>query len=144
MGGGNFVKHAAGWLEGGLVASFEKFVIDCDTLQMVAAFLEPLVVDRASLGLDAIREVGPGGHFFGCAHTQERYRTAFYPPLVSDWRNHESWKEAGAPDAARHAHRICKEVLAAYEPPPLDPAIREEMDAFVARRIAEGGAPNEF
>lgn len=144
MGGGNLVKHAAGWLEGGLVASFEKFVIDVDTLQMVAAFLEPLAVDEASLGLDAMREVGPGGHFFGCAHTQERYRTAFYAPLVSDWRNHESWKEAGAPDAARHAHRICKEALAAYEPPPMDPAVREEMDAFVARRIAEGGAPNEF
>jgi len=144
MGGGNLVKHAAGWLEGGLVASFEKLVVDVDTLQMVAAFLEPLALDRASLGLDAIREVGPGGHFFGCAHTQERYRTAFYAPLVSDWRNHESWKEAGAPDAARHAHRIYQEVLAAYEPPPLDPAIKEEMDAFVARRIAEGGAPNEF
>lgn len=144
MAGGNLVKHAAGWLEGGLCASFEKFVIDCDTLQMVAAFLEPLVVDPASLALDAVREVGPGGHFFGCAHTQARFRTAFYAPMVSDWRNHESWREAGSPDAARHAHRVYKEALAAYEPPPMDPAIREEMDAFVARRIEEGGAPSEF
>lgn len=144
MGGGNLVKHAAGWLEGGLTASFEKFVIDCDTLQMVAAFLEPLVIDQASLGLDAVREVGPGGHFFGCAHTQERYRTAFYAPMVSDWRNHETWREAGSPDAARHAHRVLKEVLAAYEAPSMDPAVREELDAFVARRIEEGGAPSEF
>lgn len=144
MGRGNLVKHAAGWLEGGLTASFEKFVIDCDTLQMVATFLEPLEVDEASLALEAVREVGPGGHYFGCAHTQARYRTAFYAPLVSDWRNFESWREAGSPDAARHAHRVFKEVLAAYEPPPMEPAIREELDAFVARRIAEGGAPSEF
>jgi trimethylamine---corrinoid protein Co-methyltransferase len=111
---------------------------------MVAEFLEPLVVDEASLGLDAIREVGPGGHFFGCAHTLERYSTAFYAPIVSDWRNYESWREAGAPDAARRANRIWKELLAAYAPPPLDSGIKEELDAFVARRIEEGGAPNEF
>jgi trimethylamine--corrinoid protein Co-methyltransferase len=144
MGHANLVKHAAGWLEGGLVASFEKLIIDADNLQMVAEFLDPLVVDEASLGLDAIREVGPGGHFFGCAHTLERYSTAFYAPIVSDWRNYESWREAGAPDAAQRANRIWKEVLAAYEPPPLDPVVKEELDAFVARRIEEGGAPNEF
>ena len=97
-----------------------------------------------TLALDAIREVGPGGHFFGCEHTQARYRTAFYAPLVSDWRNYESWREAGAPDAARHAHRIYKEVVAAYEPPPIDPAVKEELDAFVDRRVREGGAPSEF
>lgn len=144
MSHANLVKHAAGWLEGGLVASFEKLIIDADNLQMVAEFLEPLQVDAAALALDAMREVGPGGHFFGCAHTQERYRTAFYAPIVSDWRNYESWREAGAPDAAQRANRIWKTMLAAYEPPPLDPAIKDELDAFVARRIAEGGAPNEF
>ena len=142
--GGNLVKHSAGWLEGGLCASFEKLVIDVDTLQMVASFLEPLQVDASTLALDAIREVGPGGHFFGCAHTQERYRTAFYAPLVSDWRNYESWREAGAPDAARHANRIYKELVASYEPPPIDPAVKEELDAFVDRRVREGGAPSEF
>ena len=89
MGGGNFVMHAAGWLEGGLVASFEKMVIDADLLQMVAEFLTPLEVTPDTLALDAIREVGPGGHFFGCAHTQARFRTAFYAPMVSDWRNYE-------------------------------------------------------
>ena len=122
MGRGNLVKHAAGWLEGGLCSSFEKLVIDVDTLQMVAPFSSRSAVDETTLALDAVREVGPGGHFFGCAHTQERYRTAFYAPLVSDWRNYESWREAGAPDAARHANRIYKELVAAYEPPPIDPA----------------------
>jgi trimethylamine--corrinoid protein Co-methyltransferase len=101
-------------------------------------------VSEATLALDAIREVGPGGHFFGAAHTQERYRTAFYAPLISDWRNYESWREAGAPDAAQRAHGLVRQVLREYEPPPLDPAIREELDAFVARRTAEGGAPSEF
>ena len=144
MGRGNLIKHAAGWLEGGLCSSFEKLVIDVDTLQMVASFLEPLAVDQDSLALDAVREVGPGGHFFGCAHTQERYRTAFYAPIVSDWRNFESWREAGSPDAARHAHRIYKEILTAYEPPQMEPAVKEELDAFVERRIHEGGAPSEF
>jgi trimethylamine--corrinoid protein Co-methyltransferase len=144
MGHANLVKHAAGWLEGGLVASFEKLIIDADNLQMVAEFLQPLQVDEASLGLDAMREVGPGGHFFGCAHTQARFRTAFYAPMVSDWRNYESWREAGAPDAAQRANRIYKDMLQAYEPPSLDPAIKDELDAYVARRIAEGGAPSEF
>jgi trimethylamine--corrinoid protein Co-methyltransferase len=144
QGRGNLIKHAAGWLEGGLCASFEKLVIDVDTLQMVARFLEPFAVDEASLALDAVREVGPGGHYFGCAHTQERYRTAFYAPIVSDWRNYESWREAGSPDAARHANRVYKEIVAAYEPPPMDPAVREELDAFVDRRVREGGAPSEF
>ena len=77
-------------------------------------------------------------------HTQARYRTAFYAPLVSDWRNYESWREAGAPDAARHAHRIYKEIVGAYEPPPIDPGVKEELDAFVDRRVREGGAPSEF
>ena len=144
MGRGNLIKHSAGWLEGGLCSSFEKLVIDVDTLQMVASFLEPLQVDDSTLALDAIREVGPGGHFFGCEHTQARYRTAFYAPLVSDWRNYESWREAGAPDAARHAHRVYKEIVAAYEPPPIDPSVKEELDTFVDRRVREGGAPSEF
>jgi trimethylamine--corrinoid protein Co-methyltransferase len=144
MGGCNVVKHAAGWLEGGLVASFEKMVLDADLLQMVAEFLEPLEVSDTTLALDAIREVGPGGHFFGCAHTQERFRTAFYAPLVSDWRNYESWREAGAPDAYTRAAGLVTRLLAEYEQPPLDPGIRDELDAYVARRTEEGGAPSEF
>ena len=101
-------------------------------------------MDEATLALDAVREVGPGGHYFGCAHTQERFRTAFYAPMVSDWRNYESWREAGAPDACRRASTVVKRLLTEYEPPPLDPAIKEELDAFVDRRTREGGAPNEF
>ncbi|MCC7049209.1 MAG: trimethylamine methyltransferase family protein [Alphaproteobacteria bacterium] len=139
MGGANLVLHAAGWMEGGLVASFEKMVLDAELLQAMAEFLQPIQVDEDTLGIDAMREVGPGGHFFGAAHTLQRYDTAFYAPLVSDWRNHETWREAGAPDAARHAQRIWKQLLAEYQPPPLDAAIIEELDAYVAKRKQQGG-----
>jgi trimethylamine--corrinoid protein Co-methyltransferase len=144
MGGGNLIKHAAGWLEGGLSCSFEKTILDVDLLQMVAEFLDPLVVDEGTLALEAVREVGPGGHFFGAAHTQARYRDAFYAPLLSDWRNYESWQEAGSPTAMDKANRLWKEVLAAYEPPPIDPAVAEELDAYVAKRKAEGGFRTDF
>jgi trimethylamine--corrinoid protein Co-methyltransferase len=144
MGGGHLIKHAAGWLEGGLSCSFEKIVLDVDLLQMVAEFLDPLAIDDATLALDAVREVGPGGHYFGAAHTQARYRDAFYTPILSDWRNFESWHEAGSPTAAEKANRIWKEVLAAYEPPPLDAVRAEELDAFVARRREEGGFKTDF
>jgi len=139
MGHANIVMHGAGWLEGGLTASFEKLVIDVELLQMQAETLAQLQVDQATLGLEAIREVSPGGHFFGAAHTLERFETAFYAPIVSDWRNYESWREAGAPDATQRAHRIYKEVLAGYREPPLDPARRAELEAFVAKRKAAGG-----
>ena len=91
-----------------------------------------------------MREVGPGGHYFGTAHTQARYQTAFYAPILSDWRNFESWAEAGRPTAMDKAGRVWKERLAMYERPALDPAIEEELDAFVARRKAEGGVPTDF
>ncbi len=116
MGGTNFLMHGAGWMEGGLQASFEKMALDADLLAMVAEFLKPVRVDEAELALDAIREVGPGGHFFGAAHTQSRYRTAFFAPMISDWRNSESWREAGSPTAADAAERIVAERLAAYVP----------------------------
>ena len=144
MGGGNFVMHAAGWLEGGLSASFEKTVLDIDLLQMVAEFLEPLATDDDALALDAVREVGPGGHYFGAAHTQARYRDAFYAPILSDWRNFENWQDAGSPTAMQKANRVWKDVLASYEAPPLDPAQAEELAAFVARRKSEGGFKTDF
>lgn len=144
MGGVNMVMHAAGWMEGGLCASFEKMVIDADLLQMVSGFLSPLEVNEAELAMEAVKDVGPGGHFFGTAHTQERYKSAFYQPLISDWRNYESWVEAGSPDAFKRAHDLYREILASYEPPPLDPAIDEELSAFVAKRTEEGGAPTDF
>ncbi|MBP1883574.1 trimethylamine methyltransferase family protein [Sinorhizobium mexicanum] len=144
QGGGNFVMHAAGWTEGGLTASFEKFILDVDMLQMVAEFLQPLDVSEDALGLDAVRDVGPGGHYFGTLHTLQRYETAFYSPILSDWRNYETWTEAGRPTTYDHANRVFKQKLNEYERPPLDPAIEEELDAFVARRKQEGGVPTDF
>ena len=144
MGGVNLMMHGAGWMEGGLHAGFEKMILDAELLQMVSAFLDPVVVDDETLALDAIREVGPGGHFFGAAHTQARFRTAFHKPMISDWRNFETWQEAGSPEAAGKANRIWKELLAAYEPPAMDSAVRDELAAFVARRTAEGGVPTDF
>ena len=141
MGGANLVKHGAGWMEGGLVASFEKLIVDAEILQMMAEFLQPIAVNEDTLALAAIAEVEPGGHYFGAQHTLAHYDTAFYAPMVSDWRNYETWREAGAPDAARRANTIWKKLLAEYQPPPLDPAIREELDAYVARRKGEGGVP---
>jgi trimethylamine--corrinoid protein Co-methyltransferase len=144
QGGGNFLMHGAGWLEGGLRASYEKFILDVDLLQMVQEFLTPLDLSEDALAIDAIRDVGPGGHFFGTPHTQSRYKTAFYSPVLSDWRNFETWTEAGSPTAVEKANRVWKERLASYEEPTMDPAIREELNAFVDRRIAEGGAPTDF
>lgn len=144
QGGGNFMLHSAGWLEGGLRCSYEKMILDIDLLQMVAEFLTPLDLSEDALAVDAIRSVGPGGHFFGTQHTQDRYKTAFYSPIISDWRNYETWTEAGSPTAMERANRVWKERLASYEKPPLDPAIEEELDAFVEKRRLEGGAPTDF
>jgi trimethylamine--corrinoid protein Co-methyltransferase len=144
MGGANLLMHGAGWMEGGLQASFEKMVLDAELLGMVEAFLEPVVVDDETLAVAAMAEVGPGGHFFGAQHTQSRYRTAFHKPMLSDWRNYETWQEAGSPELPSKANRIWKALLEAYVPPPIDPAIAEELDAFVARRVAEGGVPTDY
>ena len=124
MGGGNLIVHAAGWMEGGLAASYEKFVLDADLLQMVEEFLKPLIVDDSAMALDAMQEVGPGGHFFGAKHTLERYATAFYQPMISDWRNFNQWQAAGSPQAAQKANALWKQALAEYREPYLDPAIR--------------------
>jgi trimethylamine--corrinoid protein Co-methyltransferase len=144
MGGVNLLMHGAGWMEGGLHAGYEKVIIDAELLQMVAAFLDPVAVDDDTLALDAMREVGPGGHFFGAQHTQSRFRTAFHKPMISDWRNFETWEEAGSPQAPAKANSIWKELLKAYEPPPIDEGVKEELEAFVARRKAEGGVPTDF
>ncbi len=143
-GHAHFVLHAAGWLEGGLTASFEKFVLDADLLQMVAEYLAPITIDDAETGIDAMTQAGHGGHFFGTDHTQQRYRDAFYSPLISDWRNYETWSEAGSPQAMEHANRLYKQLLAEYEPPPIDEAVRDQLDDFVNRRIAEGGVVTDF
>jgi len=143
-GGCNFVMHGAGWMEGGLSASFEKFVIDADLLQMMAVYLEGVEINEASLALDAVRDVGPGGHYFGTQHTMDRYKNAFYSPLISDWRNFESWEEAGCPDALTRANKVYKQALEEYEEPTLDPAVREELEAFVTKRKQEGGVATDF
>jgi trimethylamine--corrinoid protein Co-methyltransferase len=140
MGYANMVLHGAGWMEGGLVASFEKLIVDAEMLQMMGEFLQPIVVDDDSLALDAIAEVGPGGHFFGAQHTLAHYETAFYAPMVSDWRNFETWREAGAVDAAHKANAIWKQLLADFQPPALDPAIDEALKEFMAKRKEQGGA----
>ena len=144
--GTNMVYHAAGWLEGGLIASPEKFVMDCEVLTQLQRYMEPEIWDTsdASLAVDAIAEVGPNGHFFGVQHTQDRYTTAFHQPFASDWRNYEAWEVAGGVWTAERAHKIFKEIVASFEEPPMDAAIRDELADFVARRKAEGGAPTDF
>ena len=142
----NVVYHAAGWLEGGLIASPEKFVMDCEMLQMIQRYMEPatFATTPEDIAVDAIREVGPNGHFFGTPHTQERYETAFYAPIASDWRNFEAWEAEGGTWTAERAHKIYKEIIGSFEAPPLDVAIRDELAAFVERRKSEGGAPTDF
>jgi len=139
LGHANLVMHGAGWLEGGLTASFEKMILDAEILQMMSETLKPIEVNEDTLGLEAVRDVGPGGHFFGTAHTLARYETAFYRPIVSDWRNFETWEEAGSESATQRAHRLYKEILKIYEEPTLDPGIREALDDYVACRTREGG-----
>jgi trimethylamine--corrinoid protein Co-methyltransferase len=143
-GGANLIMHGAGWMEGGLHASYEKMVIDADLLHMVAAFLAPLDLSDDALAVDAIAGVGPAGHYFGEAHTQSRYTDAFYSPIVSDWRNWETWTEAGAPDANQRANAAARAILADYERPPIDSAIEAELRDYVDRRVADGGVPTDF
>ena len=140
--GASLLYQGAGWLEGGLTASFEKLVLDAELLQQAAELLTPIEVDDDALGLDAIAEVGPGGHFFGAAHTLARFETAFYRPMLSDGRSFEAWREDGARTATERANQIWKQLLAEYEPPPLDPGRAQALDEYVARgkREIEGRA----
>ena len=135
----HLINHAAGWLEGGLVASLEKIVVDAEMLRGWAEILKPISFDDDDLAVEAIKGVEPGGHFFGTAHTLARYEKAFYRPLLSDWSNFENWTEAGGKDATRRATDVWKRLLAEYSPPPLDPAVREAVNAYITRRSAELG-----
>jgi len=141
MGGCNFLIHGAGWLEGGLTASLEKFILDIEMLQMFAELFQPVAFSEDEMAFEDIREVGPGGHFFAAPHTMSRYQSAFYAPLVSDWRNFGQWSEDGARTATERANTIWKKTLADFTPPPLDPGRAEALADFVARRREEGGAP---
>jgi trimethylamine--corrinoid protein Co-methyltransferase len=144
--GSNMVYHAAGWLEGGLIASPEKFVMDCEELQMIQRYLEPEICATGpdEIAFDAITEVGTDGHFFGIDHTQERYTTAFYQPFVSDWRNYEAFEAAGGTWTAERAHHLYKDILAEFDAPPMPPEHRAALVEFVAKRKEEGGAPTDF
>ncbi len=137
MGGAHLINHAAGWLEGGLTASFEKLIIDAEMLQMLAETLRPIDLTDDELALDAIREVGPGGHHFGTAHTLARYESAFYAPMISSRENFERWQEAGSTDAAQRANATWKQLLKDYEQPPLDPGIDEALVEYAKRRKQE-------
>ena len=144
--GTNMVYHAAGWLEGGLIASPEKFIMDCEVLQQIQRYMDPVICATGpdEIALDAIKSVGNSGHFFGIQHTQDRYTTAFYQPFLSDWRNFEGWEVAGGIWTAERAHHMFKEIITSFEAPAMDAGIREELADFVARRKAEGGAPTDF
>jgi len=144
--GTHMVYHAAGWLEGGLIASPEKFIMDCEVLQQIQRYMQPEIwaTGPDEVAVEAIGSVGNAGHFFGIQHTQDRYTTAFYQPFLSDWRNYEGWEAAGGVWTPERAHTMYKRIIASFEPPPMDQAIRDELTAFVARRKAEGGAPTDF
>lgn len=144
--GTNMVYHAAGWLEGGLIASPEKFIMDCEILQQIQRYMDPMLTATGpdEIALDAIRSVGNAGHFFGIQHTQDRYTTAFYQPFLSDWKNFEGWEAAGAIWTPERAHHLFRQIIADFEAPPMEESIREELAAFVARRKEEGGAPTDF
>jgi trimethylamine--corrinoid protein Co-methyltransferase len=137
LGHTNLVMHAAGWIDGGLTVSYEKFVLDVENLAMFQHFLGGFAIDDDTLALDMIAEVGPGGHHFGTPHTQARYATEFYQASTADRQNNENWERAGGLDAGKRANAIWKEMLARYEEPPLDPAVREALDDYVARRELE-------
>ncbi len=139
LAGTNWVMHSAGWLEGGLVAGFEKFIVDIELLQMLKVEFTPLEINEDTLAFGAHEEVGHGGHFLGAMHTMERFRTCFYRPLLSSSDNYERWMRNGGNDTAARATKIYKAKLEAYTEPPLDDAIRAELQEYVIRRRAELG-----
>ncbi len=141
LGGVNMMLHSAGWLEGGLTGSMEKYILDIEMLQIFAEIFDPLNSDNTELAYEAIASVEPGSHFFGCEHTMERYQTAFYEPLVSDWSNFGQWTDSGSKTATQRANGIWKKILQEFEAPELDAARLEELTGFIERRSAEGGAP---
>jgi trimethylamine--corrinoid protein Co-methyltransferase len=144
--GTNMVYHAAGWLEGGLIASPEKFIMDCEVLQMIQRYFEAatFATTEDDIAIEAIRDVGPSGHYFGTPHTQSRYTTAFYAPFLADWRNYEAWNIDGAMWTAERAHKMYKAIMAEFVPPEMNGDHQEDLRRFVAKRKQEGGAPTDF
>jgi trimethylamine--corrinoid protein Co-methyltransferase len=136
LGGVNFVLHVAGWLEGGLAMGYEKFVMDADQAGMMHTLLEGVDLSENGQAMDAIREVGPGKHFLGCAHTLANFETAFYRSPLADNNSFEQWEAEGGRDMARRANELWKKQLAEYVAPALDPAIDEALLDYVNRRKA--------
>jgi trimethylamine--corrinoid protein Co-methyltransferase len=136
LGGVNFVLHAAGWLEGGLVSSYEKFVMDADQLGMMRTMLEGVDLSENGQAMDAIREVGPGAHFLGCAHTQANFETAFFRSSIADNNTYEQWLAEGERDAATRAGGLAKKLLDEYEAPAIDPGVDEALVEFMAKKKA--------
>jgi trimethylamine---corrinoid protein Co-methyltransferase len=139
LAGANYVMHAAGWLESGLVSCYEKFIVDIEILRMLREEFTPLEVDEASLAYGAHEEVGHGGHFLGAEHTLERFRTCFYRPLLSSTENFERWKSKGSRDATERAGEIWRRTLEEYEQPAIDPDVRGRLKEYVDRRRIELG-----
>jgi trimethylamine--corrinoid protein Co-methyltransferase len=132
--GVNFMLHTAGWLEGGLVMSYEKFVMDCDQAGMLAVFAKGVDMSENGQALSAIREVGPGSHYLGCQHTQDNFRNAFYMSPIVDNNNFEQWEEDGEHDLTQLANKYYKKQLQEYQPPELDPAIDQALLDFIKMR----------
>jgi trimethylamine---corrinoid protein Co-methyltransferase len=139
LAGTNFVMHSAGWLEGGLVSCYEKFIVDIELLRELRVEFTPLEITESSLAFGAHEEVGHGGHFLGAAHTMERFRDCFQRPWLSSTANFERWIKLGGKDTAARAGEIWRKKLEEFTPPPLDDAVRAELDDFVARRRRELG-----
>jgi len=137
LAGVNFMLHTAGWLEGGLSMGYEKFVMDADQAAMIGVFLGGVDLSENGQALDAIREVGPGNHFLGCAHTRANFEHAFFRSSIADNNSFEQWEAEGALDANQRANRLWKRMLQSYEPPPIDPALDEALREYVDRRRAE-------
>jgi len=131
--------HSAGWLEGGLVSCFEKYVMDVQVLEILQKEFTPLEIDEESLAFGAHEEVGHGGHFLGAMHTMERFRTCFYRPFLSSSDNFERWTRNGSKDTAARAGEVYRAKIDEYEAPPLDDAVREQLEDYVIRRRAELG-----
>ncbi|MCY4541911.1 MAG: trimethylamine methyltransferase family protein [Rhodobacteraceae bacterium] len=141
LAGSTIVLHAAGWIEGGLTVSYEKFITDMEVVHMFADLCQARGGDEDDLALDALQEVNPGGHFFGCEHTMQRYQTAFYPPLVADWSTFGTWNARGRKDASERATEMWKRIVRDHEPPPANANRMEKLRQYIAKHKAAGGAP---
>lgn len=137
MSGASVVAHACGWMESALTVSREKMIIDAEMIQMMIDTMKPIDMSDDALAVDTIHEVGPGGQYFDCAHTMARYKTEYYEPMVSDWESLENWQDKGAKSAGERANEIWKQLMLEYEQPPLDAAIKDELDAYVETRRGE-------